>query len=651
MRHLIFILCFFINFKLLYSNDNLTNSKASSEILPVNSVYKVNNDYYFNIRIVLEKGWKTYWKNPGDAGLPIQIDWGNLDPDEYEILFPYPKGSFDNSILTIGYQNTVNFPVRIKFKNSQDRIKQIITLNYLVCKEICIPISEKKQINIYKQNIKISEEFISTFKKVPKNNLSEFEIYNVESLGSNKLKASLKSNKDFQLESIFVYSEESSLTVNILDKSKNIIEISSETQLEALTKPIQIVFDNGSSVNEIQFTKNNLKQKHNIIYFYFIAFIGGLILNFMPCVLPIISIKLLSFSSMIQKNKKKIRLSSLNIVLGIISSFLFLGLLVIFLKTLGSQVGWGFHFQNKTFLVFITFIIFLFTLNLLGYFELLLPRSLNDKFNNFIINNHKYKEFLGGVFSTLLATPCSAPFLGTAVGFSMLGSPIIIISIFFFISIGFSIPYLLCILFPNIINVIPKPGEWMIKFRFFLGFLLLLSTGWLLNLLELNLIFIFVFLSIILIASIIKGKSKKQLFFISFTIILLFSTISYFNKSKENLKWEKFNESKIYDYIKKNEIVFLDVTADWCITCQVNKITTINSKKINRIFLENEIRLIQADWTKKDPKILEFISKFGRFGIPVNIIFSKKFNEGILLPEILSQDILTKDLRKVLNEN
>ena len=651
MRHLIFILCFFINFKLLYSNDNLTNSKASSEILPSNSVYKVNNDYYFNIRIVLEKGWKTYWKNPGDAGLPIQIDWGNSEPVDYEILFPYPKGSIDNGILTIGYQNTVNFPVRIKFKNNQDKIKQIITLNYLVCKEICIPISEKKQININKQNIKISEEFLSRFKKVPRNNLSEYEIYNVKFLGSNKLKASLRSNEDFKLESIFVYSEESSLTVNILDKSKNIIEISSETPLEALTKPIQIVFDNGSSVNEIQFIKNNLRQKHNIIYFYFIAFIGGLILNFMPCVLPIISIKLLSFSSMIQQNKKKIRLSSLNIVLGIISSFLFLGLLVVFLKTLGSQVGWGFHFQNKTFLIFITVIIFLFTLNLLGYFELLLPRSLNDKFNNFITNNSKYKEFLGGVFSTLLATPCSAPFLGTAVGFSMLGSPIIIISIFFFISIGFSIPYILCILFPNIIKVIPKPGEWMIKFRFFLGFLLLLSTGWLLNLLELNLIFIFVFLSIILIASIIKGKFKKQLFFISFIIILLSSTISYFNKSKENLKWEKFNESNVYDYIKKNEIVFLDVTADWCITCQINKITTINSKKINKIFLENEIKLIQADWTKKDPKILEFISKFGRFGIPVNIIFSKKYNEGILLPEILSQDILTRDLRKVLNEN
>ena len=112
-----------------------------------------------------------------------------------------------------------------------------------------------------------------------------------------------------------------------------------------------------------------------------------------------------------------------------------------------------------------------------------------------------------------------------------------------------------------------------------------------------------------------------------------------------------FNESKIYDYISNNKIVFLDITADWCITCQVNKITTINTENINKLFLNNEIKILQADWTKKDPEILEFISKFGRYGIPVNIIYSRKFNEGILLPEILSQDILTKELRRVINEN
>ena len=212
-------------------------------------------------------------------------------------------------------------------------------------------------------------------------------------------------------------------------------------------------------------------------------------------------------------------------------------------------------------------------------------------------------------------------------------------------------PYLVCIFFPSIIKVIPKPGEWMIKFKFFLGILLLFSTGWLLNLLGLNLIFNFTLLSIILIFSIFNSKFKKKLILISLSVILITSIISYLNKSKENLGWEKFNESRINHYIEKNQIVFVDITADWCITCQVNKITTINSKKINKLFLDNEIKLIQADWTKKDPKILKFISKFGRYGIPVNIIYSRKFNEGSLLPEILSQDILTKQLRKVINEN
>ena len=651
MRYLVFIICFFINFKFLHSNESLGNLRASSEILPNNSIYKVNNDYYFNIKIVLEKGWKTYWKNPGDAGLPIQIDWGNLKPNDYEILFPYPTSSLDNGILTIGYQNIVNFPVRIKFQNDQEKIKQIITLNYLVCKEICIPISEKKKININKQNIIKSDEFENIYKKVPKVSFNEYEISNITSLGSNKIRASLRSDKKFQIESIFAYSEESVLTVNIFDKSKNIIEIFSDIPFEGLTKPIQIAFDSGSALNEIQFKKKNKKTKSSLIYFYFIAFVGGLILNFMPCVLPVISIKLLSFSSMIQENKQRIRLSSLNIILGIIFSFLLLGSLVIFFKSLGTHLGWGFHFQNQTFLIFITFIIFLFALNLLGYFELFLPRSFNNKFNNLITNNQKYGEFLSGVFSTLLATPCSAPFLGTAVGFSMLGSSVVILSIFFSISVGFAMPYLVCILFPSVIKVIPKPGEWMIKFKFFLGILLLLSTGWLLNILEFNLTFIFILLSIILIFSIFKGKFKKQFALISLTLIFFTSILTYLSKSNEQLKWEIFDESNIYDYIDNKKIVFLDITADWCITCQVNKITTINSENINKLFLNNEIKLIQADWTKKDPEILEFISKFGRYGIPVNIIYSRKFNEGILLPEILSQDILTKELRRVINEN
>ena len=187
MRYLVIIICFFINFKFLHGNENLGIPNVSSEILPNNSIYKINNNYYFNIKIVLEKGWKTYWKNPGDAGLPIQIDWGNIKPSDYEILFPYPKSSLDNGIITIGYENIVNFPVRINFKNDQENIKQIITLNYLVCKEICIPISEKKQINISKKNIKKSDEFENAFKKVPKLSFNEYEIRNIKFLGSSQI--------------------------------------------------------------------------------------------------------------------------------------------------------------------------------------------------------------------------------------------------------------------------------------------------------------------------------------------------------------------------------------------------------------------------------------------------------------------------------
>ena len=185
----------------------------------------------------------------------------------------------------------------------------------------------------------------------------------------------------------------------------------------------------------------------------------------------------------------------------------------------------------------------------------------------------------------------------------------------------------------------------------FLGILLLITTGWLLKLLDFNLFLILCMLSLILILSIIKGKSSKFKTITSVIFSAIFITTSILVIDKKSAVWEQFNESDIISYVNSGEIVLLDVTADWCITCQMNKITTLNSGRIVKIFRENNIKLQRADWTERDPHILEFISKYGRYGIPVNIIYSKNNTEGILLPEILSQDILREELRKVINEN
>ena len=221
------------------------------------------------------------------------------------------------------------------------------------------------------------------------------------------------------------------------------------------------------------------------------------------------------------------------------------------MKSIGTQVGWGFHFQNKYFLIFITTITFIFSLNLLGLFEIILPQNLMQKIYIFSDNNKRFSNFFTGIFSTLMATPCSAPFLGTAVGFSMVGSYSTIMLIFFTISIGFALPYICFLIFSNFIKFFPKPGNWMLNFKLILGLLLLLTFGWLLSLLKMEFITILILTLSIILISILKTKFKKNFYFISIMIACILVMI--FNNSNENeLLWEKYDKKRLESYINNN---------------------------------------------------------------------------------------------------
>ena len=268
--------------------------------------------------------------------------------------------------------------------------------------------------------------------------------------------------------------------------------------------PIDFSISNGNVYEEISFDFNKKSKQTQIIYFIILAFLGGLILNFMPCVLPILSLKLYSFLSLAKDDDNKIRFDCSLTIAGIVTSFLVLAITVIFLKTFGETVGWGFHFQNQFFLMFILVLMLIFSLNLLGFFEIILPQNALYKINNFLNTNSKSGHYFSGVFATLLATPCSAPFLGTAVGFSMGSSNQNIVIIFLSIALGFSFPYLCFIIIPKIVKLLPKPGEWMNNLKYFLGLLMLLSFVWISNLFKINYLLIFLFTSLILISTCLK---------------------------------------------------------------------------------------------------------------------------------------------------
>ncbi len=625
----------------LAQDFNARNNPALVSIIPSNGIFLVEENYYFGVKIELQQGWKTYWKNPGDAGAPITIEFNDTSiGNKLKILFPFPEKFKDHEVSTIGYEGQVIFPVRIQ-KNEIDKINEKINLDYLVCKDICIPISETKNLNLNLQNVIQSDAFMESYKTVPKKKLNYFNI-DENIISSEKISIKLINNDEFENTELFAYAEDINLKVK---KLKSSFEVFLDNDIESLNGPIDFSFSNGNVYEEISFDFNKKSIQTPIIYFIILAFLGGLILNFMPCVLPVLSLKLYSFLSLAKDDDNKIRFDCSLTIAGIVTSFLVLAITVIFLKTFGETVGWGFHFQNQFFLMFILFLMLIFSLNLLGFFEIILPQNALYKINNFLNTNSKSGHYFSGVFATLLATPCSAPFLGTAVGFSMGSSNQNIVIIFLSIALGFSFPYLCFIIIPKIVKLLPKPGEWMNNLKYFLGLLMLLSFVWISNLFKINYLLIFLFTSLILISTCLKNKSKfTMITSLLFVITNIFFFSEKMNLHKNKLIWEDYNDKSLESYLNENRFVLVDVTADWCVTCQFNKITTLNTKQLVDFLIQHEVLVIRADWTNKDKDIFDFIKRYNRYGIPVNIVYGPKNKEGILLPEILSKDIVIDKL-------
>ncbi len=544
IRNTLLLLLFIISFsftslaqknseKALISHEHVSLELISS----VNSIYKENN-LHLGLYFKLDPGWKIYWKYPGKAGYPPNIDWTkSKNIKDLEILWPKPEKFKILGMESIGYSKEVILPIKLILENNNEELLINFDVDYLTCKKTCIPFNDNLILNI-----PIGDGEISKYGKI----INEY-----------------------------------------IDKSN---------------------YSNFS----------NFLNPDNILFFLFIAFIGGVILNFMPCVFPVLSLKIYNVLSQQQENinDKTIKRNFLATILGIIFSFFILSLLIVFLKNIGHSLGWGFQFQSPIFLFFMILILILFSLNLIDVFSIDIP-IIFKKFLNRIINLNKkssefFQNFFLGSFITILSTPCSAPFIGTAIGFAFVSSNQIIFLIFFCISLGLSSPYIILATKPQILSFLPKPGLWMRKFKYFLSILLILTAIWL-----------------------------------SKTLLIQINTIS--NDSKNN-NWIDFNTIKLSELINENNIIFVDITADWCLTCFYNKKTVLDRKKVENIFEIHNVKKIRGDLTKPNREINEYINSFGRFGIPFNVIYSSSVPQGILLPEVLTVQNLLSTFESIKND-
>lgn len=392
-----------------------------------------------------------------------------------------------------------------------------------------------------------------------------------------------------------------------------------------------------------------------------LAFLGGCLLNVMPCVLPILGVKLLAFT---QRRCPKGLLVVRDLwasVFGIVFAFLLLAGIVTLLKLFGSRVGWGFHFQNPYFASCMAAMLVAFIGNVWGVFEFNVPGSLQKQMG---LCMHTTRAFLTGVLSVFVATPCTAPFVGTAVGFALSRDTADIWAVFLMMALGFASPYWVAALLPSHRIHLPRPGRWMLWVQGVITALMLGALSWFVFLLAGGVSF-FYGASLGLCAggtlvafwALSHHVPYARLAVCAGLVALILAPMWRPQPSQRDVAtlesdvvWREFQPARIADLVYQGHTVFVDVMARWCLTCQINKRAVLQTPEVMAFFKKHKILCMRADWTEADGRIGPFLKRFGRAGIPFNIVFGKSAPQGIVLPEILTKDAVYRSITRALGE-
>ena len=434
----------------------------------------------------------------------------------------------------------------------------------------------------------------------------------------------------------------------------------SETEVAASTADNESLNTNAASAAE------NNAASAGIIALLFFAFLGGMILNLMPCVLPVLSLKL--FSLIKQAGESRGRLLALGgaTTAGILCSFWILAAVVAAVKAGGGSAGWGMQFQSAGFIAFMAVILTAFAMSFFGVFEIWLPWSATTKMDE---AGHKAGfagAFFTGALLVLLSTPCSAPFLGTAMGFAFTASTPVLFLFFTAAGLGLALPYMLVSAFPSVLKVFPKPGAWMVKLQKVMGVLLLATVAWLLWIVNEQAGMAGVGLFAVIVAVSIAGSFVVGKFAppgvafgreiatlggsIAIIAVVWFAAIApqYENAATEHFNarmqeqitadgWYRYSPALIKEFAKAKRTVFIDATADWCLTCKTNEAAVLNRDEFRRAMDSLGVALVKADWTRETPEVNALLKSMGKSGVPAYAIYpAGDVNKKIVLPELLT---------------
>ncbi|CAN5639816.1 thioredoxin family protein [soil metagenome] len=648
----------------------------------------------FVVGLLLETApnWHTYWEYAGDAGIATSLNW--TLPEGFAagpIQWPLPEriaepGGIDvyaygEKVLLL---TTIVVPKDLKDKQITLRAKAA----WLVCEEICIPGSAQLELTLpvdssaTKQNQELFAEFQNLLPSAEappyalswKTSGDNLTLTASGLAGVSKIDIFPLPTKNQEVshpEGGTVKNGSATVTLSAKGALRGVLVADTTSGRKGwYVSSTEKSSGAPAAVAAPTFSAPQI----SLLTALFYGFIGGLILNLMPCVLPVISLKIFGFVRQAGDEPGKIFRHGLSFFAGILAFFFALAVVVIALKSAGHDVTWGSQFQNPWFNFSIAVLVFAFALNLFGVYEIALPGRAANALDGASSGVGYGGSFAQGLFATLLATPCTAPFLGLALGFAFAQSASLILATFGAVALGMGSPYLLLSARPGWMKILPRPGAWMERVRQFMGFPLIATLLWLLYILGNQtgldaVIRISSFLLCVGLACWLYGAfcgpfsaPRSRVVSLVLILLILIGGGRYFLRgvfaskpsaaqseavSGDGIAWQPFSQVALEKLIAEKKTVFVDFTADWCLSCKANERLSINVPSVREALKKDGVVALKADWTNANPEITAALKKFGRVGVPFYVVYpGGRADQPIILPELLTSQIVLDALKK-----
>ena len=659
-------------------------------VLPERGVIAAGEDMWIGLEQSIAPEWHTYWKNPGDSGAAPVIEW--VLPAGFEIspiVWPVPHKLPYGPLLNYGYTDHVILLQKLSAPDTLPEGPLTLTAhaNILVCQEECIPEASTHEIQLngpesaaennsaYLQDAThelpieagwspaYHEEDGNFILTIPASenelfraaDLSSFEFFPenwgmvdnaaMPVIGAEKGAIIIKQARGEQPLSA-VKDVKGILTYENADGKRRALEFTAQEKGAAIqAAPVEI---SGGIIGLLRALA--------------LAVLGGLVLNLMPCVFPVLSIKALSLVKISEKDPKLARLHGIAYTAGILISFVGIAALLIALKSGGAAIGWGFQLQNPAVATLLAYLLFIIGLNLAGFFDI--GGHLGSIGNKLTQGEALPASFFTGVLATLVATPCTAPFMAAAIGYALVQPPVIALIIFAALGFGLALPYLLLSFIPALRRFLPKPGAWMEIFRQALAFPMFASAAWLvwvvteqvgsMGLLGVLMGMVAIALGIWLLSH--QPKTRRWQIAVIILSALSFLIALGFLPSGERAPQQKTTEAlsmgeeytpeKLAQLLEGDKPVFVEMTAAWCLTCKVNHAAAIDVDSTRKLFKDLNVQYLVGDWTNQNPQITEYLNSYGRNGVPIYVYYGPRDPdtgdrpEPVVLPQVLTPGIV-----------